>query len=548
MWLVGLVALAIGAALLAAVLPGSTVFIPGTQLTSGAAFGMSGTISGLAPGVSSTLTVNISNTSLSEPITVTSVTVQATTIPAGCAISNLTVNGAAFTGASPPQVVVSNTSTPPLAASVPSPVPQGPSGTATIAIPIELASSATNPGCQNVTFGFTYQGQGVYTDSTTTSLAPGTPNPSYPGNPVSFTATVNPANASTDTYGPGSASETGAKAVNFFYCTTPSCTPATPLGPATLGTNNQATLSTSAFTSPGTYYIDAQYPGSGSNLDFSASAASNIVTQTVQFSSACVSPPTSGANVILTGTTNGNYTVPSGKSVWLNGGTMTGNVTVPANGSFAATGGAVKGSITSAGPLSLQGTTVSGNVTSTGGGVAMGPGSVLSGNLTDSGAGPVCAVGTSSSPVQISGSISVQNQPTSSATNSFCALTLKTNLTYETNGAPVVIGGSSACPGDTISGNVLVESNTASVTVGGSGYGNTVKSNLTVESNAGTVTVYGNTVSGSIAVESNTVGGGTLTSNSTSSNCTLSGNHPPITVPSATSNTAKGTNNCKASG
>ena len=84
--------------------------------------------------------------------------------------------------------------------------------------------------------------------------------------------------------------------------------------------------------------------------------------------------------------------------------------------------------------------------------------------------------------------------------------------------------------------------------VGGSGFGNTVKTNLTVESNTGTVTVYGNTVSGNIAVESNTVGGGTLTSNSASGSCTLSGNNPKITVPSSTSNTAKGTNNCKASG
>ncbi len=401
-----------------------------------------------------------------------------------------------------------------------------------------------------------YTATANYTDSTTTTLA-SSPNPSYPGNPVSLTATVTPANPTADSATPNTqtlATETSPNnRVNFYSCTSPSASSCSASsfvsGTITFNSATGYTASTTVSPStPGTYYYEAIYPGAGTNGDFSASSSS-IVTQTVQFSSACVSPPTSGANVILTGTTTGNYAVPSGKSVWLNGGTITGNVTVPANGSFAATKGTLKGNLSSSGgPVSLQGTTVSGDVTSTGGGLAIGAGSVLSGNLTDSGAGSVCAVGTSSSPVQIANDVTVKNLPTSSVPNSFCALTLKGDLTYETNGAPVVVGGSSACPGDTISGNVLVEPNTASVTVGGSGFGNTVKTNLTVESNAGTVTVYGNTVSGNIAVESNTVGGGTLASNSASSSCTLSGNNPKITVPSATSNTAKGTNNCKVSG
>ena len=315
-----------------------------------------------------------------------------------------------------------------------SPSPNGrmiaPGATITVGEPISLKNDGNQDNCENGTFNFTDNVNAYYEDSTTTSLGTGTPNPSYPGNPVNFTASVTPSYPTLDASESNpptlSTEPSPGDTVTFYECPSPSScsSPLATLGMGTIHYNSgpgtyTATLSTSSLPT-GTDYVEAAYLGSGT--DFSAST-SNIVTQTVQFSSACVSPPTSGANVTLTGTTNGNYTVPSGKSVWLNGGTITGNVTVPASGSFAATNGAVKGNISSSGgPISLQGTTVSNNITSSGGGVAIGPGSVLSGNLTDSGAGSVCAVGTSPSPVQISGSISVENQPTSSVPNSFCAL------------------------------------------------------------------------------------------------------------------------------
>jgi hypothetical protein len=506
----------------------------------------------LYPGeaVSGNLPLNFYNP-LSVAIDVTSLTVKFTNaFPTNCASSAFQVNGTALAG-SPPQATLTFTSGHYIHVAGNSATSPGATYDATLA----LANSGNQTTCENLALTMAYTATAQYSDNTTTVLA-SSPSPSYPGNPVTLTATVTPANPSGDSTAPNTqtlASESSPNnQVKFYSCTstaTSSCS-ATAFATGTITYNSltgyTATTSVSPST-PGSYYYEAIYPGSGANGDFSASPASNVVTQVVQYSSACVSPPTSSANVTLTGTTSGNYTVASGKSVWLDGGTITGSLTVPSTSQFAATGGAINGNISSAGPLSLQGTKVGGNITSTGGGVAIGPGSVISGNLTDSGAGAVCAVGTSPSPVKISGNISVENLPTSSVPNTFCALTLGGGLTYEKNGAPVVIGGSSACPGDTISGNLIVESNTASVTVGGSGYGNTV-GGLTVESNAGVVTVYGNTVSGNIAVESNTVGGGTLTSNSAGGTCTLSGNNPKITVPSATSNTAKGTNNCKANG
>ena len=409
-------------------------------------------------------------------------------------------------------------------------------------VPIELKDNgAPQNDCKNLTYRFIYSGTAQYTEVYATSTGvTSSQNPSTTGQSVTYTATVTA--SATSSQDPVPSSPTGSVTFKDNGTTICSAAPVTSTGTTTATAQCTVSYPTTAG-SP--HPITATYANTDGNF---TTGSSGSLSQVVNAATSCVTIATSGPNVVtLTGTTTGNYTVASGKTLYLNGGTITGNVTVGSTSSLVATKGSIKGSLTSAGPVSLTGSTISGNITSTGGGLSISPGTTVTGNVTASGAGAVCGIGASSNPVTISGNVAVTNLPASPSVNSFCGLTLKGNLTYESNGAPVVIGGSAGCLGDTISGSVVVQSNTAAVTVGGSGYGNTVKSNLTVESTKGVVTVYGNTVSGNIAVESNT-GGGTLTSNSTSSNCTLSGNNPKITVPSATSNTAKGTDTCKVNG
>lgn len=88
------------------------------------------------------------------------------------------------------------------------------------------------------------------------------------------------------------------------------------------------------------------------------------------------------------------------------------------------------------------------------------------------------------------------------------------------------IGGSSSCLGNTVVGNLQVQSNSSPLTIGGTGAGN------------GNTTTRGN-----IQVQANT-GGGTLTNNAAGNICQLQGNLPRIT---GTANTAHGNNSCNGS-
>ena len=97
-WVVGTTALLLCAGLLVFILPPSGhKLLPGVELASGANFGLFGSVSGLTPGVNSTLLLNVSN-AYNVPITVTSVSVSVPTPPASCPLSNLTINGLAFSG------------------------------------------------------------------------------------------------------------------------------------------------------------------------------------------------------------------------------------------------------------------------------------------------------------------------------------------------------------------------------------------------------------------------------------------------------------------
>ena len=117
---------------------------PGTLLTSASNFGISGNVTNLVPGLGTTLTLTVSNPS-SGAITLTSVAVSVSTVPPACPVSNLTLNGSAFTG-TPPTVTLSG-----LSQSVPG------NGSVNVPVPILLVRAAPN-ACQVVTFPFTYSG------------------------------------------------------------------------------------------------------------------------------------------------------------------------------------------------------------------------------------------------------------------------------------------------------------------------------------------------------------------------------------------------------
>jgi hypothetical protein len=176
-------------------------------------------------------------------------------------------------------------------------------------VPVELNDNGSNQDtCQSSTYHFTYSGLANYTDSTTTALT-ATPNPSPSGQSVTFTATVTETNASIDPSGP-----TGT--MTFYSCTSNSCGSTTSLGTGSVGSNGQATLSTSSLP-VGTDYIEAVYGGSGTNL---TGSTSNVLTQTVTSGSisttsvftSSANPSTYGSSVTFTDTVSASSGTPAG--------------------------------------------------------------------------------------------------------------------------------------------------------------------------------------------------------------------------------------------
>ncbi len=284
-------------------------------------------------------------------------------------------------------------------------------------------------------------------------------------------------------------------------------------GVCSLGSDHK----TVSFVTGGTCVIDANQAG---NADYIA-ATQVQQSITVTWPAACMSISTVGSSVTtVTGTYSGNYVVANGTTLYLKGGTVSGNVTVGATGSFFAQGGTVGGNVqSSGGPVSLQGTTVDGNVTTQGASLALGPTTHVKGNVQVTGGATLCSSGnTQQGSVQIAGNLQVESLGASSNPTTICDSAVSGNFLYEDDAAPGVFGGSIACSGNSVGGNLQVQDNTGKVTIGGTGYGNTVKGNIQVNNNTG---------------------GGTLTDNSAGGNCQLQSDSPGIV---GSGNTAGGQN------
>lgn len=485
---------AAAAAGLAASVPGSA---SGLVTTSGGAFTISGTLSGMKPGLATNLSLTISNPqktplylqSVSASLVSAVYTGTSTAAPVACAGYLSPVLSHTWTAWSGPTTI-------PAASGTSSP------GSAVVTVPLSFTDSVTNQNsCENVTFNLSYSGSGYYSDPTTTALA-GTPNPANIGAPVTLTATVSPTYSGTAPTG----------TVTF---TGPSGALAG--SPVTLSASGTASLSTSTL-AVGSSSITAIYTptvaGTGGGPNFLGSSA----TTSESVVGGCVSAPTSAATTIITSTYNGNYTVASGKSVWLDGGTITGNVVVNPGGQFTATGGKIGASVTVGGNTSIQGTTIAGNVVSLNTALSLGYGTKVAGVVQAAVGGPVCI-----NAATVGGNLQLTGL-TSGALASICGTTAP-SVEVQNNGEPVQIGGSATCAGNVFSGNLVVQSDSGKVTVGAPGFGNTASVGIEVENNTG---------------------GGTLAANGTTGVCLLQNDSPGIvgsanTVPSGHVNTCNRT-------
>lgn len=301
------------------------------RLTAGSGFSITSTISGsgttrtpasLYPGTQRYLWYDIANP-LTVPLTVQSLSITAVTPPAGCAASNLDTSATTFSG---------NLAVPAFSGGV--------SGTAAVAVPISLKDlplsqndpSSSTENCAGKTFIFTFGGSAVYTDATTVNLT-SSPNPSAPGSPVTFTATVLAANAGADPSQPSGS-------VSFYTCSTSACTTQTALGTGSMGAGGQATLVTTGLPL-GSNFVQASYPGSSTNF---GASVSNVVTQTVIYGTTTTltstpNPSQVGQGVALTAKVtklSGSATPTGTVSFFL--GTPTGTHTLLGNASLNAGG------------------------------------------------------------------------------------------------------------------------------------------------------------------------------------------------------------------
>jgi hypothetical protein len=164
-------------------------------------------------------------------------------------------------------------------------------------------------------------------------------------------------------------------------------------------------------------------------------------------------------------------------------GTFKSNIVVTSGQTCIFVGGGVSGSVTElGGKLVLSNASVSGNVTVSGGTFSIGPLVTIKGNLA------ILALPKSAVPAQV------------------CGAVIGGGLQVVASATPVLIGASSGCPGNTVSGDLLVSANLAPTSIDN----NTVAGGLADLANLGATQVFSNHVKGilSCTADSAITGGG----------------------------------------
>ncbi len=122
--------------------------------------------------------------------------------------------------------------------------------------------------------------------------------------------------------------------------------------------------------------------------------------------------------------------------------------------------------------------------------------SAIGGNVQVQGGGTF-SIGPSAA---IGGNLQIQNIPSGTGQSQICDTSVRGNLQFQNNGAPVLIGAAAPalCAGNHLGGNLAIQNNTGTATA----VGNTV-GNLTVQNNTAATTVSGNLVTGNLQDQNN---------------------------------------------
>lgn len=198
-------------------------------------------------------------------------------------------------------------------------------------------------------------------------------------------------------------------------------------------------------------------------------------------------------NGAYSGTYHGNLTVSNGQSCTFTNGGVSGNVTQNGGSLLLQNNSFVNGNLTmGSGNLSVSNSTLGHNLTITGGSFSIGPAVSIAGNLT------------------------IQNLPAGSGPDQVCGASVKGNVTLQSSAAGTQIGSNTGCAGNTVAGNLTVNSNSGPTTIDS----NTVGGNLNDQNNTGASAVFTNKVTHILACSGNTsITGGGNTASSKQGQC-----------------------------
>ncbi len=223
-----------------------------------------------------------------------------------------------------------------------------------------------------------------------------------------------------------------------------------------------------------------------------ASGSTFAVGTTTVTCSATDAAGNTGTNTFtVTVNPSGTTTVGPGQTMTFSGGTLGGNVNVNGGTLILTNGTTVSGNVQMQPGSTLTvntGSSVGGNVQLAGTGAVNVTGGTVGGNLQLSN-GAVFNIGPGA---VMQGQVQLSNTPAGRPTSTMCGASVAKNVQIDGNASPVFIGSTPACAGNTIAGQVQIQSNTAAIRV----FGNMISKQLQCSSNTGGITGGGNTASG----------------------------------------------------
>jgi hypothetical protein len=267
--------------------------------------------------------------------------------------------------------------------------------------------------------------------------------------------------------------------------------------------SNLAVISGNTVTTMGAGTITVTATQAG-NTNYSAATP---VSQSFTVGSNSGSLNGSNCNGAFTGIYKGNLTVSKGQICILENGGVTGNLTQTGGTVIMQYNAFVNGNYQmSAGSFTASNSTIGNDLQITG------PG----GNMLQIGnAPPSFSIGPA---VSVGGNLQIQSLAPGTNVNQVCGVSVKNDLTFQSSGAPVLIGSTSGCAGNIVGGNLTVQSNTAATTVDS----NTVGNSLTDQNNTAATQVFTNHITNNLTCQGDsaiTGGGNTVAKGTKQGQC-----------------------------